>query len=153
MQIEEASDSEIITKLNRDVQELHFSLYPDRFKPFDFNTINEFFKRVMENPKNIFLIIKDNDQYLGYAWLEIREYQESAFTKSSKSVFVHHLSILKVHQNKGYGLSLMDRIYEIAEINRISRVELDYWSDNEIAKKFYEKNEFNRYREFVFKEL
>jgi diamine N-acetyltransferase len=153
MQIEQALDSEIITKLNRDIQELHVSLYPDRFKSFDFNAINEFFKRVMENPKNLFLIIKDNDQYLGYVWLEFREYQESAFTKSSKSIFVHHLSILKEHQNKGYGSMLMDRIYKIAENNSISRIELDYWSDNEIAKRFYEKNEFIRYREFVFKEL
>jgi diamine N-acetyltransferase len=105
------------------------------------------------NENHNFFIIKDNGQALGYTWFEIREYQENAFLNSYRSIIVHHLSIAIEFQNKGLGKQLMNKVMEYANERDIKRIELDYWSSNENAKKFYEKIGFNTYREFVYKDL
>jgi diamine N-acetyltransferase len=47
----------------------------------------------------------------------------------------------------------MNHIYKIAKEKEIDIIELDYWFQNEIAKDFYKKHGFTKYREFVYKEL
>lgn len=47
----------------------------------------------------------------------------------------------------------MKHIYNIAKANQIDKIELDYWYENNIAKDFYKKNGFKKYREFVYKDL
>lgn len=47
----------------------------------------------------------------------------------------------------------MDEITDIAKTNGINKIELDYWFNNEIAKNFYKKNDFVKYREFVYKDI
>jgi ribosomal protein S18 acetylase RimI-like enzyme len=153
MEIIQTFDSEVVAHLNKDIQNLHHSMYPERFKQFEFLPINDFFKRMMENPNFYFFIIKDNGQNLGYTWIEIKEYQESAFLNSYRSIIIHQISIVLEHQNKGLGQQLMIKINEFAIERNINRIELDYWSNNKNAKKFYQKNGFNTYREFVFKDL
>lgn len=128
-------------------------MYPDYFKEYHFETVNEFFNKAMENANFHFYLLEDNGQYLGYAWVELREYKENAFLNSYKSVFVHQLSISKEHQDKGLGSQLMNKIYELAISHGIQKIELDYWVDNEVAKSFYKKNGFKGYREFIFKDL
>jgi hypothetical protein len=113
----------VVAVLNKEVHELHVALYPERFKEYHFEAVNDFFKKVMTNPNFYFYLIGNEQSYIGYVWIEIKEYHENAFMKAYKSVFVHQLNIAK-----------------------------DYWTDNEIAKKFYEKTGYKRYREFVYKD-
>jgi diamine N-acetyltransferase len=40
----------------------------------------------------------------------------------------------------------MEAIYDIAKTNNISKIELDYWVDNNAAKNFYIKSGFVKYR-------
>jgi ribosomal protein S18 acetylase RimI-like enzyme len=54
---------------------------------------------------------------------------------------------------KSYGSRIMEAIYDIAKTNNISKIELDYWVDNNAAKNFYIKSGFVKYREFVYKEI
>jgi ribosomal protein S18 acetylase RimI-like enzyme len=153
MEIIQSIDSVEIAFLNRDIQILHNSMYPWRFKEFDFGPVNDFFKNMIGSENHYFFIIKDNSQALGYIWFEIREYQENAFLNAYKSIFVHHLSIAIEYQNQGLGKQLMNKVRDFANERDIKRIELDYWSSNESAKKFYEKIGFNTYREFVYRDL
>ncbi|QMV40035.1 GNAT family N-acetyltransferase [Cohnella cholangitidis] len=153
MQIDQTFESEVIAALNKDVHEVHVSLYPDYFKEYHFESVNVFFKKIISNPNFYFYVIKENETNLGYAWIEIKEYQENAFMKAYKSIFVHQLSISTEYRNKGLGVKLMDKINEVAKENNIRKIELDYWTDNEAAQRFYEKLGFKGYREFVYKYL
>jgi ribosomal protein S18 acetylase RimI-like enzyme len=78
---------------------------------------------------------------------------ENPFRKPYRAVFVHNVSINGDKRSYGLGMKLMDRIYEISKSNGIGRIELDYWALNEMAARFYEKQGFKSYREFVYKEL
>ncbi|WP_276357681.1 GNAT family N-acetyltransferase [Cohnella caldifontis] len=153
MQIIQTSESEVIARLNKDVHDLHVALYPAYFKEYHFESVNEFFKNAITNPRYLFYIIKDDDQYFGYAWIELREYSENVFMRANKSVFVHQLCIRKEYQGRGLGLMLLNKIDQFARDHGINKIELDYWIDNKIAEHFYQKSGFKEYRRFVYKDL
>jgi diamine N-acetyltransferase len=153
MKIIETTDYEAIARLNQSVQTLHSSLYPEYFKEYNYEDIEEFFKGLINKPDFIFLLLEDHDQLIGYGWIELKNYKENAFMKAYKSIYVHQICILAAERRKGYGLKLMESIYGIAKANQIGKIELDYWSENTIAKDFYQKNGFLKYREFVYKEI
>jgi ribosomal protein S18 acetylase RimI-like enzyme len=153
MGIIQTKDHELIAKLNKPVHDLHHQLYPDYFKAYDYDSIKEIYKEMMNNPNFQFLVIDGIDEYYGYAWIEKRTYPENPFRNCYQSVYVHQISIEDGVRNKGYGSKLMEAIYEFARSNNIKLVELDYWSNNHVAKDFYKKHGFKLYREFVFKEL
>ncbi|WP_062109409.1 GNAT family N-acetyltransferase [Bacillus niameyensis] len=153
MRIRETNDYVIIAKLNKGVHELHEKLYPEYFKPYNFEDMLEYFKEIVYFPDFIFLVLEEEEKPIGYAWIEIRNYMENALIKANQAIYVHQINIEEDHRNNGYGGHLMDAIIEMAKSKDIHRVELDYWFDNEVAKKFYEKLGFKKYREFVYKNL
>ncbi|OCA91013.1 GNAT family acetyltransferase [Bacillus sp. FJAT-27225] len=153
MNISRTNDFELVAKLNKYVHDLHANLYPEYFKEYNFEEIKSFFQKIIDKEEFYFLLLEDDDQSLGYAWIELRNYPDNAFKKSYKSVYVHQISIAESQRKKGYGSELMNEITDIAKENGINRIELDYWFNNEIAKNFYKKNEFVKYREFVYKDI
>ncbi|OAB36989.1 GNAT family N-acetyltransferase [Paenibacillus glacialis] len=153
MQIKQTKDHELISQLNQEVQNIHATMYPEHFKEYDHVTVSDFYKLIMNYSNFQFYTIEENDMALGYVWIEIKEYKENAFRKSYKSIYVHQLNILEAHRNKGLGKKIMNKVNDIAELNNIKKIELDYWSKNDSAKNFYEKNGYIRYREFLYKDL
>jgi ribosomal protein S18 acetylase RimI-like enzyme len=153
LEIIQTSDHEVVALLNKDVHDLHVSLYPEYFKEYNYEAMNDFYQQIMGNSNFLFYIIMDQERSLGYVWLEIKEYQETAFRKSYRSVYVHQLSIIREYRNKGLGNRLMNKVNEIAKEKGIHKIELDYWMDNKMASNFYDKNDFKKYREFVYKEV
>lgn len=153
MKISRTFDADTIAKLNQSVHQLHVELYPERFQTYDFHQVREFFKKVMKDDRFIFLLAEDEGQHVGFAWLEIKQYSETVFKKTYKSIYVHQINIAEPYKNKGFGSGLMKEIYSIAREKEITTIELDYWSDNTIAESFYEKEGFVTYRKMAYKEL
>ncbi|RMA95603.1 GNAT family N-acetyltransferase [Priestia megaterium] len=153
MKISRTFDADTIAKLNQSVHQLHVELYPQHFQTYDFHQVHEFFEKVMENDRFVFLLAEDEGQYVGFAWLEIKQYSETVFKKTYKSIYVHQINIAEPYKNKRFGSSLMKEIYSIAREKEITTIELDYWSDNTIAESFYEKEGFVTYRKMAYKEL
>ncbi|MFE3896812.1 MULTISPECIES: GNAT family N-acetyltransferase [unclassified Priestia] len=153
MKISRTFDADIIANLNQSVHQLHVELYPERFQTYDFQKIHEFFKNLMKDDRFIFLLGENEGQHVGFAWLEIKQYSETVFKKTYKSIYVHQINIAEPYKNKGFGSSLMKEIYSIAREKEITTIELDYWSDNTIAESFYEKEGFVTYRKMAYKEL
>ncbi|MGG2060041.1 GNAT family N-acetyltransferase [Priestia megaterium] len=153
MKISRTFDADTIAKLNQSVHQLHVELYPEHFQTYDFQKIHEFFKNVMKDDRFIFLLGENEGQHVGFAWLEIKQYSETMFKKTYKSIYVHQINIAEPYKNKGFGSSLMKEIYSIAREKEITTIELDYWSDNTIAESFYEKEGFVTYRKMAYKEL
>ena len=52
-------------------------------------------------------------------------------------------------KGKGYGKLLMQEVKQIAKQKGISRIELNVWTFNEDAVKFYEKLGFETYRKHL----
>ncbi|PEZ76433.1 MULTISPECIES: GNAT family N-acetyltransferase [Bacillaceae] len=153
MIVSQTWDHEVIAKLNQNVHNLHAKLYPRYFKEYNYCAMKETFKSLVKNNSFVFLVLIDHEEPIGYAWIEIKNYPESAFKNEYKSVYVHQLSIAESQTQKGYGKKLMNEVYEIAKKNDIDLIELDYWCENIAAKEFYKKQNFEKYREFAFRQL
>jgi ribosomal protein S18 acetylase RimI-like enzyme len=153
MEISQTTDFELLADLNKPIHDLHVSLYPEHFSEYSFGAMRDAFKRFVQNENFIFLLIEDNNEPVGYAWIEMKNYSQGAFVKQRKSVFVHQLSIAEKHKRKGYGTHLMEHIYDRALAEGIDMIELDYWAKNEHAKNFYDKQGFLGYREYAYKKI
>ncbi|WAH37577.1 GNAT family N-acetyltransferase [Alicyclobacillus dauci] len=153
MRVTRTTDYDLVARLNRPIHDLHRTLYPEYFKEYVFDDMRDAFKRLMTNDNSVFLLLEDDNEALGYAWIEVRTYPDNAFRKEYRSVYVHQISIVENQKRRGHGSYLMEHIYDIAKREGIHRVELDYWARNEAAKAFYEKHGFVSYRDFVHKEL
>jgi hypothetical protein len=55
MKITQTHAYETIASLNKTVQDLHVNLFPDYFKPYQFEPIRYFFKEIIADSKQIFL--------------------------------------------------------------------------------------------------
>ncbi|MFD2042948.1 GNAT family N-acetyltransferase [Ornithinibacillus salinisoli] len=111
------------------------------------------FKAIMANEQNMFFVVKDNKESVGYVWAEVRNYKENAFRKGYQAVFVHQICVNQTDRKNGYGSKLMERVYQIAENNNIDIIELDYWIGNDVMERFCTKHAFKKHREFVFKRM
>jgi diamine N-acetyltransferase len=153
MNIYQTKDYKKIAVLNEAVQKVHVEAYPDYFKEYKYEEIKEFFKDIIPEPHHIFLILEDEGEAIGYAWVETKHYPENPFKKAYSSLLVHQLSIDANARRKGYGSFFMKEIICFAKKFNLHKIELDYWRDNKMAKDFYQKQGFTIFREYVYKEI
>ncbi|MDP1421363.1 hypothetical protein Q8G35_24055 [Peribacillus simplex] len=92
MKISQTRNFKSVAKLNKYVHDLHSNLYPKYFKEYNYENVKEVFKSLINNESFIFLLLEDNEEALGYAWIEIREHPENVFKIGYKSVYVHQHS-------------------------------------------------------------
>lgn len=153
MKVLRTSDYELIARLNQPVQDVHFSFFPKYFKAYNYEDIKSFFKGIINNENYIFLLLEDDQEYIGYAWVEMISKQDTVFKRAYQSVYIHQMSINKANRKQGYGEKMLEEVYAIAQEKEIDLIELDYWSLNSMAANFYKKHGFARYREYAYKDL
>jgi len=76
LNISQTNSYQTIARLNKSVHELHVSLYPKYFKKYNYESIREFFRRIINHRKFIFLLLEDEEKEIGYAWIEIKDYPQ-----------------------------------------------------------------------------
>ncbi|PEJ57906.1 MULTISPECIES: GNAT family N-acetyltransferase [unclassified Bacillus (in: firmicutes)] len=153
MEIFATKDYGILAKLNEGVQNLHAELFPEFFKVHNLAEMTEFFKSVVDKPEHHFFIVKDVEELIGYAWIEVKDIPEGPIKKAFRLGYVHQISINEEKRNKGYGSFLIHKIASFARDHNLSRIELDYWIDNKNARSFYEKLGFVKFREHVYMDV
>jgi ribosomal protein S18 acetylase RimI-like enzyme len=82
-----------------------------------------------------------------------RDYPETAFTYSRKSLYIDQIAVLQGFRNKGVGKTLLNFAHNMALYSGLRRIELDHWTSNMPAASFFRKNGFTLYREMLMKEL
>jgi diamine N-acetyltransferase len=153
MEITKTKDYEAIAKLNKNVQDVHVELFPEYFTPYNYEPIRDFYKEIMKDPKQIFLLVEEGSNPIGYVWMTLRDSAETPFKKTSRSLYIHQISIEKNSSNKGAGSKVIAYIEQLGKELGATKLELDYWIDNTIARNFYKKAGFVVNREVVHKEL
>nr|WP_255637708.1 GNAT family N-acetyltransferase [Virgibacillus salarius] len=132
---------------------MHVQLYPEYFKPYNYEKMIELFQTYMEDENNYFLVLFDAETAKGFIFYEIVTKSNTPFNKEYKSLYVHQISIEETARSSGYGKALMIELENIAYTLKVDCIELDYWVDNHVARNFYEKLGFHKKREFVRKDL
>lgn len=143
VKIEYTKDFRALAKLNETVQSWHHNNFPQEFKPFDLNEITKAFKRMLENGNTIAYLAKDKNKPIGYLLGFIKDRPDSAFQYKKSVLYIDQIVVTQEYQNSGVGQLLMDRAYEIAKVKQVTEVQLDFWSGNQSAERFFLRNGFD----------
>lgn len=83
MEVFQCTDSSTIAHLNKDVHDLHYALYPEYFKAYNDEEVNQFFQKLMadKTSNHYFYLLCGRGRALGYIWFE---------KNSTKRVFLRY---------------------------------------------------------------
>lgn len=153
MKVVRTSDASIIARLNEPVQELHFRMYPEKFKPFDFEEVKDYFEDIIEGDKQYFYVAEESEQAVGYIWFQEVSKEATAFSHERSMIYINQLSVNPDSKGKGIGKALLGQAINLAKEKGIAKIGLDYYTKNELSKKIYEKMGFEVVSEVAFIDL
>lgn len=149
----ETTDPQILAEMSEEIQTLHYDLYPDVFKPYNFELVEQAFEHFLKDSDSKAYIAIQDETPVGYILFKVKDSIESAFKYSSRTIYVDQVLVLENYKGAGIGEQLMDKAYEFAREHEIDRIELDHWSMNLTARYFFDKHGFQYYNERMYKEL
>jgi len=146
--IETSDDAEEIVELLRQVHEEHRRRRPHWFKPFDRTAALEGQRFLLSRGAQMFVARADR-VCVGYAMVSERLREENPFRYTSRSLVVDQMAVSNTHRRQGIGTLLMGRIRAEAARRGTQRVELNVYSDNDDARRFYEAQGFVRFQDVM----
>jgi GNAT superfamily N-acetyltransferase len=112
--IELCDDPSRIAHLNKEVQNLHERIYPEYFKPYSFDEVVNFVRRMFREKSWKAIVAIENGVDVGYAFFYQRNYAENQFRKSYVGIHVDQVSVNPGMKKKGIGKAMMEWIEEKA---------------------------------------
>ena len=149
MNIRIANDNDIdsnLLKLYIEGYNLHYENRKDIFIKKTNVELKKDLINVLKSTEEIILVIENNNIIIGYVKFKYN-------TKATKSIWIDEIIIDNDYKKKGYGKMLITEVTKFAEKNNCKRIELNCWSFNRSALKFYEKTGFIQQRIVFEKEV
>jgi ribosomal protein S18 acetylase RimI-like enzyme len=132
------TDAELLSALNAEVQAVHATALPSRFKPPGPDTFPpEAARSLLANPNSLLILAFSDGAPAGYAYAEIVRRAETPFCYAYDLIYVHHLSVKPEFRRKGVGRALLDAVRSSGDSAGITTLALDVWSFNEDARSFF----------------
>jgi ribosomal protein S18 acetylase RimI-like enzyme len=153
IRITESRNAETIAEINKTVQDIHETEYPEYFKSYDKKAVSEEITKTLDNEDWFSYIAYDNEIPIGYALFYKRQYNENSFRHKYTGIHVDQICVISEYQRRQIGTLLMNKIEEFAVEENVDQIELTYWEKNIHAKKFYEKQGFEETMHFAIKRL
>lgn len=151
--IMQTSDHHLVASLAEGVQNLHHSLHPELFKPFDKDATIAAMEAFLSDPACRAYVAYNHDIPVGYVIAYIRDGSENAFHYAVKSVYVDQIAVLQEHQRSGAGRQLLETVEELAKQHAIAKIELDHWTSNVVAAAYFRKSGYVLRKERLSKYL
>lgn len=142
IKIARTTDYRVLAKLNEEIQTFHHKIQPSVFKPYNKEEVQHFFKTVLEGTNAVAYLAEENEAAIGYVLLFKISTEDNPFQYARNYVLLDQIIVLKNYQGKGVGMQLLDATFTFAKENSIELVELNHWTQNEAARKFFNRNNF-----------
>ena len=156
MEIRQAvsTDSPSLSSLCMDVQSLHAENHPDVFKmpPSDDFAVS-FFDEVRADPSTYLYIAEENGELVGYVLCKLIERPENPFTFARRHLLVDQISVRPNSRGRGVGVALIEQAGMLARELGVSKIQLDSWSFNTGAHRFFEKLGFKKFNHRFWRDL
>ncbi len=94
--------------------------------------IRKFLPKGLKTPNHYFMHIVSDEGRIGTLWLEIRK-------KRSTEAYLWDIYLNEEHRGKGHGKSAMARIHRFAREKGATKISLNVFAYNEIARSLYRK--------------
>ncbi len=139
------ADIALLSKLNREVQQIHADAHPEFFKPpanDDFAI--PFFKALFKDP-TIYMYIAETDQPAGYIVLRAVQIEENAFIKAHQSLYIDQIGVQTAYRGIGVGKALIARAEALRVELGYDYLGLDTWGFNQHAQAFFKAQGFETF--------
>ncbi len=149
MRIRNASDTDLeaIVALSAFVQRQHADALPDLFKaPTESQQTRDAFRDFLADSTSLMLLAEEA-QPVGYLWAQLQNRPDGWTRFGLRLLYIQHMAVAPQFRRRGVGSLLLTRAVDIARREGIKRVELDVWSFNSEAKRFYAKHGFEIFNE------
>lgn len=126
-----------IIKLLKEVSHVHHLIRPDIFKEGTKYNKEQLINLLNDDKRPIYIYI-DNEEVLGYVFLELNEYSGNNLVER-KEIYIDDLCVDENKRGLGIGKKLFNFVKEYAKSNNYSSITLNVWEGNINAIKFYQK--------------
>lgn len=140
-------DSDVLDSLFAKLIE-NEQIYDDNIK--DNLTMKGFFSKRINEEENIILVVEDNDNIVGYIYGYIRADNK---IKKELEAYIESLFIINEYRNQGLATNLINKFIEEAKKLNTKYIFIENKKDNIVAKKLYDKLNFNNFIEHRRKEI
>ncbi len=145
-------DAERISQLLVIIGRLHHNGRPDIYPDGAKYGVKEVEEIILDEEKTVFVAADENDTVAGYIICFPIKRNQNVTAEEQKTLYVDDLCVDENYQSHGIGKALLMRAKQHAEETGCTNVELNVWSFNEKAIKFYEAcgmTEQKRRMEFI----
>lgn len=132
------ADREGLSRLTAEVHELHREARPDVYMEFDPEQFRKEISDTLYRPDSILLVAEEEGELAGMALLTLRQ-PPNPILKPRLYAFLEELSVGERFRGQGIGTALFAAAKEQALKRGAVSLELQVWSFNEAALRFYEK--------------
>jgi diamine N-acetyltransferase len=144
-------DAALVRELNREVQALHASAWPRRFKALVDDDAP--FAAMLAQPEAQTFIAEVRGQPAGYCYVTVQRRAENAFTNASVTAYIDQIAVLGAYRRQGVGAALIARAKARAAELAADRLALDVWEFNTEARRFFAGQGLSVYNERMQIEL
>ncbi len=138
-----------VNELRREVNDIHVNGRPDIFKS-GFAQEMQGFALVLVNGENSNIIVAERDGVIcGMACVDYVHKKETPYSLERKFYHVQEIAVDEAFRRQGAATELLEFMKMDAKNRGFDRIELDVWSFNDEAMKFYAKTGFKEFRRFM----
>lgn len=135
-------DTNVLAALKQTVHDLHATTRPDFFKFHTDEGAKAEFEQLFERENVRILLASSERTPIGYMVLFIVNRPEDALRMARKTLYIDQISVKEEYQGRGCGKALIEAAKALARESKLDRVELDFWSFNERARRFFASQGF-----------
>lgn len=136
------NDYEDVRILVKQIHELHLSNRPDIYNDGE-SFPKECFEKVLSDVNNLNYVYVENKKIVGVLNATLQHTNPLPIIKPRTYYFIENLVVDKNHRRKGIAKKLFNYLTLKAKENNIDSIELNVWSFNTEAIKFYESMGMN----------
>ena len=135
-----------VNERRQQVSELHAAGRPDIFRPGFCEALQQHVYQLFDAPGFDVLVACVSETICGFAAVQYVDRPESAYLCARRFYHIEEFGVDDGFRRHGVGTALLRFCQAEAERRGFDRLELDVWSFNEDAQKFYEAVGFQAYR-------
>ena len=141
-------DAQAVLELFCEVQELHATHLPDRFNMPDGNaTEAEWLARVFAD-SNAYVSIAEMEGQIAGNLVAQEVHREGSIIRPPLHYFsLEHIVVARQFRRRGIGTALLSALFAEATTRGIKRVELEVWSFNDTAQRFFASHGFSAFNQ------
>ena len=131
------NDYESVQKLQHQAYVLHSNARPDLYIK-NANSFNfEYFVEQLNSKSTINLVYEENKEIVGILLAQYKKQSKVPFVRKRNVIFIDSVVVEKNYHKMGIGRRMMEYLEHIAKKKKVESIELNVYSFNKDAQKFY----------------